>query len=999
MIDTLANICRDNLLTNKLLLVPSYTIGQNIIDKLSAKMPVLNIRLETIQRMAIEIGMPLLSANNINFADDNISSRIMFGIIYNMQKNNEFEYFDSVQITPSISNSIWNAVMEIKHACLNYDNLNGSCFVSEKKGRDIKKITAAYDFELKKQGLVDYPALLQMALENRYKEDVLLLVPNSLKLRLLEKKLIAAKFSSIKILYDEPLNGISAPDSYYCANYPEKPAYSSPFVNLYALDENNEQADLSNIQLIKAYGESNEIETVFRDIKVKGMPFDNVCIYAASNEPYAQLLYQKAKQLGIPITFGYGINIQNSRLGKVFNAIIQWIGSDYQVTELINMLYQELIQIPGQNGGNINSYQAANILRASGIGWGRERYLSVLDDSIKYMQKENSKDVEYKVKRIKILTSVKQFITSLFNEIPDTLDGKVSLNELAKGISAFISEFVQVKSKLDAEAKTTVTESLNSISQGVDLSIDIDEALCILKSNIQYIRIGSSGPENGHIHLVSFDNGFYTNRQYNYFIGLDADRFPGNPAEDAILLDVEKQKLSNHIIQNHGKISERIYKMVELLSGLKGNITFIYSSFDPAENRDKIPSSFILQVYRMISQNESADYSDLKNYFTKTEGYITENPIDESEFWLHKYYKIAGTKDITEPVFECYPHLKQGTGAWGNQAIEKFTHYDGYIGNLGIETDEKIFSASKLELLAKCPYQYFLRYVLNISPPDELVYDPEIWLDSLQKGSLYHTIFERFYKAISERKEKPNREKHSALIIDIAQKAINELKAQIPPPNEIVFDNEKREILESCLIFLAGEEENSDNGTPVEFELGFGIDKEGYPPVEVTLPSHKKFLLSGKIDRIDEMGENLYRIIDYKSGSTYGYSDREFFKGGRQIQHALYAYACEVLLGNNKGVQNAKVTEGVYLFPTKKGEGKRFIRVQEDMSKFFQLLDDLFTVIEEGTFAATEDSGDCRWCEYQVVCRIHRLQKVIAEKRSDQSVEALSALRRLATYE
>lgn len=107
-----------------------------------------------------------------------------------------------------------------------------------------------------------------------------------------------------------------------------------------------------------------------RDIKAKRISFDNACIYASSNEPYAQLLYQKAGQLGISVTFGYGISVRNSRPGKAFNAVIRWIASNYQVTELINMLYQQLIQISGENGEMINPYQAANILRASGIGWG-----------------------------------------------------------------------------------------------------------------------------------------------------------------------------------------------------------------------------------------------------------------------------------------------------------------------------------------------------------------------------------------------------------------------------------------------------------------------------------------------------------------------------------------------------------------------------------------------------------------------------------------------------
>ncbi|HAA25568.1 MAG TPA: PD-(D/E)XK nuclease family protein [Ruminiclostridium sp.] len=1035
MIDALADICRNNLYKDKLLLVPTYAIGQNIIDMLSEKTPVLNLKVGTIQGIAAEIGMPLLSAGSMTLADDNISRHIMFCVIYNMRRNNEFEYFTDILSTPSISNSIWNAVMEIKYACINCDSLDEYSFVNPGKGRDIKKIIAAYDLELKKQGMADYPELISIILQNSRKEDVLFLVPNNIKLRLLEKKLIADKFSSIQILYSEPVKGINVPTSYYCADYPEKPGFDSPFANLYAFDRNSNSSDLknvdnihrtspdaeysseapvsgsaerscdsseeiefSNINLMKAYGENNEIEAVLRDIKAKRIPFDNACIYASSNEPYAQLLYQKAGQLGIPVTFGYGVNIQNSRPGKAFSAVMRWIASNYQVTELINMLYQELIHIPGENDEAVNPYRAANILRASGIGWRRERYFSVLA-GLSSVETENGSDDEYKIKKAKILTAVTQFIKNVFDIIPEAAGGNISLKELAKGISEFIRAFAQVKSELDAEAKAALTESLNQIASGAGLFTDIDEALRILRSNIQNIRIGVSGPKNGHLHLCGFDSGLYIKRCYHYFVGLDADRFPGSAAEDAILLDIEKRRLSENIILNKEKLNENIYKLVELMSGLKGYITLIYSSFDTAENRSKIPSSFVLQVYRMINRNLSAGYTDLENHFKKTEGYITQNAVDESGFWLYKYFNSTGAIDIKGSVFECYPHLRQGREAWDSQSSEKFTHYDGYIGRFGIKTDGEVFSASKLELLAKCSYRYYLRYVLNISPPDELIYDPETWLNPLEKGTLYHAVFERFYKAISEIKEKPNREKHNELIIRIAESAIDEFKTKIPPPNEIVFDIEKREIIESCLIFLAGEEENADDGIPIEFELGFGIDDKGYPPVEIILPSKRKFLLSGIIDRIDKMGENIYRIIDYKSGGTYGYSDREYFKGGKQIQHALYAYACEMLLGKNNGMQNAKVTEGIYLFPTKKGEGRRFVRVQRDISELLELLDDLFTIIEEGIFAAAEDPGECRWCDYQVVCRIERLHKVIAGKRSDPDVKALSAIRRLAEYE
>ena len=122
------------------------------------------------------------------------------------------------------------------------------------------------------------------------------------------------------------------------------------------------------------------------------------------------------------------------------------------------------------------------------------------------------------------------------------------------------------------------------------------------------------------------------------------------------------------------------------------------------------------------------------------------------------------------------PSLKARSNGLDNRSSEKFTCYDGYVDSMDIEIKNKVFSASKLELLAKCPYQYFLRYVLNISPPDEITYDPNL-ARSLQRN-IISLNFEKFYKTISERKEKPNKDKHSSLIVEIAKSEINEFKSK-----------------------------------------------------------------------------------------------------------------------------------------------------------------------------------------------------------------------------
>ena len=56
------------------------------------------------------------------------------------------------------------------------------------------------------------------------------------------------------------------------------------------------------------------------------------------------------------------------------------------------------------------------------------------------------------------------------------------------------------------------------------------------------------------------------------------------------------------------------------------------------------------------------------------------------------------------------------------------------------------YSLSALQRYATCPYQYFMRYTLRVTPVD----DPETIerMDHLERGSLVHSILERFLKQL-----------------------------------------------------------------------------------------------------------------------------------------------------------------------------------------------------------------------------------------------------------
>ena len=154
---------------------------------------------------------------------------------------------------------------------------------------------------------------------------------------------------------------------------------------------------------------------------------------------------------------------------------------------------------------------------------------------------------------------------------------------------------------------------------------------------------------------------------------------------------------------------------------------------------------------------------------------------------------------------------------WQARDGEALTAYDGIvdIGPLRAEVDPvagrtAVMSATRLELLAKCPFGYFLRHVLKVQPPEEVAFDRSRWLDPLQRGSLVHEILCEFMTEVAAkaggRRRGPARRAHGP----DRRRADRRDEADVPPPSEGIFESERRDILETLEIFMAAEEKRED---------------------------------------------------------------------------------------------------------------------------------------------------------------------------------------------
>lgn len=141
--------------------------------------------------------------------------------------------------------------------------------------------------------------------------------------------------------------------------------------------------------------------------------------------------------------------------------------------------------------------------------------------------------------------------------------------------------------------------------------------------------------------------------------------------------------------------------------------------------------------------------------------------------------------------------------------------------------------------------------------------------------------------------------------------------------------------------------------------------------MELTLPDGMQVKLKGFVDRVDRIGPHEYRIIDYKTGNMKKYASAEYFRGGTQLQHALYSIAVEQWLHVTGKDIEARVTEAEYSFPTVRGRGEYVRRKQDRREELGDIISKLLDSMNQGLFIPAKDVNTCTWCKYQSVCGSH----------------------------
>ena len=474
-------------------------------------------------------------------------------------------------------------------------------------------------------------------------------------------------------------------------------------------------------------------------------------------------------------------------------------------------------------------------------------------------------------------------------------------------------------------------------------------------------KVSASTAKPGHLYVTPLDRSAYAGRPHLYIVGMDESVFPGGAREDPVLLDHERMRLSGEFPLHRLRPHRQIWHLVRALGMAPGMVTLLTNGRHLTDGREVHPSPLFLQIAHGLSPGK-AEMPPVAALSEPTEA------LDDTEAMLAARHG----SDFGPSMTRRFPWLARGRHAAQERASARLTRYDGLVRADGprfeIADGRSVLSASRLETLSTCPYRYFLRYVLDVTPPQAPEDDPARWLTPIEFGQVLHDLFRDFMKALQGRNERPSAARHADLMSRLLDETVERYRERIPIFTEAACQADRRRLTTAAEVFLAVESRREEM-TPVGFEVSFGFGETGGlhepDPVRLVLSDRITLLLRGRMDRVDR-GPGGYRIWDYKTGSASPYSDQDLMDGGRHLQWALYAYALEDMVGGREG--SAGVDLSGYLFVSDAEQGRVMAGMPPPRAEVARLLEPLADLVAGGGFVRATRGDPCRFCDYAAVC-------------------------------
>ena len=160
----LATVCRDHLLSEKWLIVPSRRIGHQWLDHLAlGGESAVNIHIKTLRSMAVDLASPVMLERQATLVSPQGALFLMDRVLRQLPKG--LKYLAGAAGDQRLSETVLSSIEAVRLAGLDPLNLDHGCLEVHAKSEDFAAIAAVYAKDLASEQLVDYSDILQMAID------------------------------------------------------------------------------------------------------------------------------------------------------------------------------------------------------------------------------------------------------------------------------------------------------------------------------------------------------------------------------------------------------------------------------------------------------------------------------------------------------------------------------------------------------------------------------------------------------------------------------------------------------------------------------------------------------------------------------------------------------------------------------------------------------------------------------------------------------------------
>ena len=830
--------------------------------------------------------------NNVSRLEESTAIINIYEALIEFTNKNKDSIISKQNKNYELASNIYNFIEEITFAKIIIGKDNEDLYLNNNL-EDIKKIVSIYKSNNKAKNLFDDNDIFELFINSINKKEI-----DDLKEY---EEIEIYNFESVPLRYSIFLDAIN---KNYNINIKAFMPYNidkifSNYKDFYQGINNFEYSNISDfsktlinknnkenlskykeqIKLIAGFGINQEIDTVIDEViklKNSNIPLSDIALIFSDTQKYREVVARRLKECNIKFNQRRGNFIWRMPLIPVLTSIFFIIerGKEIDIDALIKLLSSPYLT----NIDGINPYNIRELLYSKDFRIFKKMPLS----DFLYNIENNKEHKEISNSIIKLIELLKKLMSSdtyskigsayieILKFLKIDLIFEENIEEEKYYNSVYIKKdeiFYRDNDSLASFVEIVLKLTANDNSKNKISPMDFHEALNILIKD-EYLR----GDNNKEISLTI--SNLYDARglkaKYLFILGANNDFINRKPDTFFISNKVRESinnKYKKYVLSSQNLLSDISYALfLNIISSCYDN-GIVYFSFrlKDKDGNLEIPFFYIEDLFLELG-NEDFKFDTLKenglifreNYIPKGNNIHSEKENTMSLFFYKENYEypkdIGFDKNIKNIVNLVYNKNEESV----------YTNPQNFISILKEDLSNTI-SVSKIKEIMECPIKYIYSRLFERDSIDSLI----MGINRMDKGTIYHKIFENFYNKIKEKFNNNCKLKEDKFnsYKNIASETIEEYfnKKEIKIYNEAdkeVMIEEINNVMNSFIKYEIDLSKNSDY-IPNNFE-------EKINEFKVYSYNNHNIKIIGRIDRIDfsysnDNKINGIRIVDYKA--------------------------------------------------------------------------------------------------------------------------------------